>query len=275
MAYVVWKSAISLGYWLMVIGGKSVTSFIRVVLESVLKYRKKVILYNFERSQVCSVEERSSLLTRYYHQLAHYVGEIVYGMVAPYHVLDNKMSYHGVEAINQATADGHSVVLMASHLGNWEWAGLLLGRKLDARLTAVYKPLSNKALDVIMQESRHRFGVHLAPMGDVIKGIRSSKSPGVYLLISDQSPAVKEGNIESSFLNTPTYFFAGPEKISKKYGMKVFYQRIKPLGEGRYEVSFFPISGADITSQYAALLEADICKDPEFWLWSHNRWKLN
>ncbi|MCB0645314.1 MAG: lysophospholipid acyltransferase family protein [Saprospiraceae bacterium] len=274
LTYYFWKAIIFKGYLLVVIFGPVLTAIVRFILQYVIKYRKKVIHRNFEITGITAAQDINALTRNFYKQLSIYFTEIVFGMVAPYHSIDKKVIYSGLDHIDKAIAGGKHVIILASHLGNWEWAGLLLARKVKYPVTAVYKPLSNKALDKVMYEARNRFDVQLAPMAEVIKKIRLSPSPGAFMLISDQSPASIDGSIEASFFGIETPFFGGPEKLSKKYDMAVVYQQIKPLGKGRYSINYLPVESREVTNEYAGMLEEDIRKHPAYWLWSHKRWKL-
>ena len=274
ITYYFWKILIYKGYLLVIIFGPVLTFLVRIVLQNVIKYRKKVILHNFEITDIRTIQDIKRLTNDFYRQLSRYFTEIVFGMVAPYHHIGKRVIYKGLEHIDQAVAGGKHVIILASHLGNWEWAGLLLAKKVKYPVTAVYKPLSNKALDKVMYEARNRFGVQLASMGDVIKKIKQSPLPGAFMLISDQSPAGIDGSIQAPFFGINTHFFGGPEKLSKKYGMEVIYQQITPLGKDKYVINYIPVEGLEITHNYAAMLERDIKKHPAHWLWSHKRWKL-
>lgn len=273
IAYYVWKAALYLAYTVVAAGGIALKAVLAFVLSDVLGYRKKVILANLELAGFGN--EKKEIAKANYKILATYLTEIVYGMFASYESLAEKLKYQGLGEIQKAIDNGKHVILLGSHFGNWEWASILLARRLDCRVTAVYKPLSNKALDRLMYERRNRFGIDLASMAEIVRHIRESKSPGVYMLVSDQSPAIIEGSIAADLFGVKTYFFAGPEKISQKYGMAVMYQQIVPQEKGGYKVNFIPMEGDNITEKYATMLEKDILQWPEYWLWSHKRWKLN
>jgi KDO2-lipid IV(A) lauroyltransferase len=83
------------------------------------------------------------------------------------------------------------------------------------------------------------------------------------------------------FLNQETPFFSGPEKIAYKTNQPVFFHHTKKLGRGRYEVNFIEMfpepanekNPEDILLAYIGMMEQIIRETPEYWLWSHRRWK--
>ena len=47
---------------------------------------------------------------------------------------------------------------------------------------------------------------------------------------------------------------------------------MKKLKQGYYSIEFIELNN-NITEKYVEYLEKSIIEKPEFWLWSHNRWK--
>ena len=75
------------------------------------------------------------------------------------------------------------------------------------------------------------------------------------------------------FLNKETLFYQGAEKIHKILKCDVIYVEMLKVKKGYYNIAFKKISTNDITKEYVHLLEKTIYKQPEYWLWSHKRWK--
>jgi KDO2-lipid IV(A) lauroyltransferase len=72
----------------------------------------------------------------------------------------------------------------------------------------------------------------------------------------------------------------GGEMLAKKYDMNVIFLRTKKVKRGYYEASFEVLSenakevpNYEITDQFLKLVEEQIYEQPEFYLWSHKRWK--
>ncbi len=106
------------------------------------------------------------------------------------------------------------------------------------------------------------------------------KFPFGIALVSDQNATLDAQSEWVPFLNHPTVFFHGGEKIGRKFSLPVFYMHVEKRGRGRWRMSFetvwdgiSPVADGDITRAYVDILEREIRRVPELWLWSHRRWK--
>jgi KDO2-lipid IV(A) lauroyltransferase len=72
----------------------------------------------------------------------------------------------------------------------------------------------------------------------------------------------------------------GAEMLAKKYNMNMVFLRTKKVGRGYYEASLEVLSenvkevpNYEITDQFLKLVEQQIYEAPEYYLWTHKRWK--
>jgi KDO2-lipid IV(A) lauroyltransferase len=103
-----------------------------------------------------------------------------------------------------------------------------------------------------------------------------------YIMAADQSPSNTKNVIWVDFLVRKTAFLHGPEKYASRYNFPVFFVDIQRVKRGYYELELILLSEnpaelehGELTRRYAEKLEEAILKQPENWLWSHKRWKLN
>jgi KDO2-lipid IV(A) lauroyltransferase len=89
-----------------------------------------------------------------------------------------------------------------------------------------------------------------------------------------------EKSYKTTFLHQPSAIIYGSEYFAKKYDFSVFYYVVKQTKRGCYPIEIEKITDTPtqtpygtITEKYVRCLERDICQRPEFWLWSHRRWK--
>jgi KDO2-lipid IV(A) lauroyltransferase len=82
------------------------------------------------------------------------------------------------------------------------------------------------------------------------------------------------------FLNQETPVFPGPEKVASRLKQAVVFMDIQKVRRGYYEVEFTKLfddasqtEEFEVTKTHVKFLEKIIRKRPEFWLWSHKRWK--
>jgi KDO2-lipid IV(A) lauroyltransferase len=153
-------------------------------------------------------------------------------------------------------------------------------------MVSAYRPLKNRVFDLYYIKARNvPPRVNSVPSNETLRFLSAHRNgidgtPLCVALIADQNPPVDAQSRWVPFLHHPTVFFHGAEKIARKFAMPVYYMRVRKVGRGRWEQTFEPIwdgtsptSDYEITGRYADLLEEDIRRQPELWLWSHRRWK--
>jgi len=102
----------------------------------------------------------------------------------------------------------------------------------------------------------------------------------LYLLVSDQSPMLQKNQYWTEFLNVKVPIFTGAETISKKFDFAVVNMSTSKIKRGYYESEFELITDTpkelktnEITDRYLRITEKHIAMQPEFYLWSHKRFK--
>jgi KDO2-lipid IV(A) lauroyltransferase len=173
------------------------------------------------------------------------------------------------------------VLILAAHQSNWEWLIHALSLDLGYPVDAAYKPLKG-AGERIMRALRTRFGGRMVPAKELLADIVAKRGEvHAVAMLADQEPFTAELRWWTQFLDRPTAFYMGPEKIARATRFAVMFAGMRRLARGHYEVRFAPIAkfrepfqqGA-ITERYARLVEAEIRANPTDWIWSHRRWRL-
>lgn len=175
-----------------------------------------------------------------------------------------------------------SILLMAGHYCNWEWAGIL-NRHIPHLGLAVYKPLRNQQLDALVKKTRGRFGGTIASNKEIVAKLfrlsKKSKTTLTYIL-SDQTPKLNAFKYRDTFLGIDVPMFTGTEELAKRLDFSVMYFRVIKEKRGYYKATLVilvddPKNVPDfgITRMFFDALEAQIKEKPEFYLWSHKRWK--
>lgn len=181
---------------------------------------------------------------------------------------------------------GRNWVTLLGHYGSWELLSAYGLWPDSSAMVSAYRPLENRAFDLYYRRVRNRPPrLNSVPSNDMLR-FYSAHRDGLdgrglsMALIADQNPPLDAQSRWVPFLNHPTVFFHGGEKIARKFALPVFYMRVRKMGRGLWEQTFEPIwdgisptSDYEITGRYAKLLEEDILRTPELWLWSHRRWK--
>jgi KDO2-lipid IV(A) lauroyltransferase len=160
---------------------------------------------------------------------------------------------------------------------------LSLAMQFDFHGIGVGKPNSNKVFEKIINRARTRYGTEVVFADKVREMIENQDKTGkrcAYMMLCDQSPASVEKSYITTFLHQPSAMIYGAEYFAKKYNYPVFYYVVKQTKRGYYEIELTEITHTPQTDSYGSIMEKyvkylqqDIEHQPQFWLWSHKRWK--
>lgn len=249
-------------------------------------YRKKVVRRNLEASFPEKNEaELRGIERRFYRHLCDLIVEALYNLFATPQSIMKRYRVTNREVVNRYYEQGRTVVLMSAHYNNWEYMVTSLNMQLFHHGIGVGKPLSNKRLEPFVFRRRTRYGtevVYKKTVREVVDFYDRHGVPCALMMLSDQSPARANRSYWTTFLNQDTAFIYGAENFARKYNYPVLYYRVDKVKRGRYEVTFSVLCEKPqeapqytVEEKYVRQLEADIRMKPEYWLWSHRRWKLH
>lgn len=255
-----------------------------LLLRYVLHYRVRIARDNLSRSfPELDARRINVILNSYYQGIGQIVAECIKLAVMSADELRQRARFTNVELVMDELAAGRSVILLAAHLGNWEWQ--LQGMTVlsgSVPIDAAYKPLHGAGADRLLLQLRSRFGARLIPAKKLVRAVaRNRNQVHIVALMADQIPSSSAGRHWVQFLGRPTAFYPGPGEIVRMTGYATLFAAMRRVRRGHYEISFERVLGADeqlqpeaLTARYAQLLEAQIRLDPPNWIWTHRRWKL-
>ena len=246
-------------------------------------YRKKVVRTNLKNAfPDKSAAEIRKIEKGFYHHLADLFVEILKlrNLSNKEQLIRYTMTNTGI--FDKFRSEKRDVIGVLGHFNNWEWP-TLLGQRINYLSIIIYKPLKNKYFNRFMNEQRSKDGLKLAPTSMIIKDIINYRKNNINtfsVFLADQTPPGLETDHWTTFLNQDTPFFKGAGKIASKYDMPVIFLNIQKIKRGHYnldfEVLFEHTAGIEeniIIEKYVRRLEEIITEKPEYWLWSHRRWK--
>lgn len=248
-----------------------------------VKYRRKVVQRNLINSfPEKTAIERYQIEKKFYKHLLDLILESVKTMTISPEQIKKRFIFKNLSEISKYLDSGKSVIAVSGHYGNWEWGPLAAAYVLKSKVLVVYKPLTNKRFENLLNRMRSRFGAVMVPMKQTLRKIIQHKSqPSVIVLVGDQTPPKEESHYFTNFLNQQTAIFLGVEKIAKKTNYPVIYFNITKSKRGYYECIVKPLVDIpestkeyDITNIHTQELENIIRTKAEYWLWSHKRWKF-
>ena len=252
------------------------------VLRTVFPYRKKVIIQNLQRSfPNKNPKEIDILLHKFYRHLADLLAEGIKNMSISQKELSKRLVVENPDILDQLYKKGKSVILVAGHYNNWEWMITSQNQLFPHQAIGIGKPLSNGFWDKKLNQLRGRYGMIIAHAKNFKEILETQKTnPVSVLVLTDQSPVDSRKSYWMSFLHQPTPVLFGAEMMAFTYDFPVVYYTMKKVKRGYYRVTLQTIteypkttSWGEITEAHTRLLENDILNAPEYWLWSHKRWK--
>tara|TARA_B110001452_G_scaffold267135_1_gene275914 strand:+ start:796 stop:1656 length:861 start_codon:yes stop_codon:yes gene_type:complete len=193
--------------------------------------------------------------------------------------LKNNIEIQGNEILEKIKSDNNPVIFVSGHFNNFELMAMIIEMS-GVNLAAVYRPLNNKYLNIIMERIRKKY----ICKNQIKKGISGTKqllsffkNGNSIALMIDQR--VSEG-IKSKFFDKEAYTTTIPAQFVKKFNCKVVPVYIERIKNIHFKLSFNePIQFSkdetisSITLDLNKRLEKMITKNPDQWIWSHNRWK--
>jgi len=259
------------------------SDLIFLIVYYIVRYRKKVVVQNIRNAfPLKSEEEKHLIIKKFYHYLCDYFIESIYLLNMSANECNKRYIYENVELLEKYSNANKSIILATSHYGNWEWASNAW-LVTPYRLFGIYKHLSNPLFDKLFIFLRGKYGSLPVPMKHtlrvVTKALRNNEVFALYLL-GDQRPNTEDIEYWTTFLNQDAPIITGIEKLAKKFNFPVVFLEVQRVKRGYYKVIFREIAenpldtkAFEITENYIRKVEEIINKIPEFWLWSHKRWK--
>ena len=265
-----------------IIGYKNASNFGEIIGKKIGPFFRsnKKIENNLENSNIGnSKEDRKLLINSMWGNYGRILSEYIYLKKFRKNSLNQFIEIEGLNYLNEIKKNDEQVVFVSGHFNNFELMAMEI-EKSGINLCAIYRPLNNPFLNVIMENIRKNYicknQIKKGKSGtrDLLNLIKKNFS--VALMIDQR---VSEGD-EIKLFNHPAKTTTIPAQLVKKYGCRivpVYIERIKNIN---FKLSFNkPIKFNDelsleqITLELNKILEKMILKNPGQWIWSHDRWK--
>ena len=248
----------------------------------VLRYRRKIVQENLQNSfPEKNEQEIKTIEKQFYKHLADVFAEYLLLLKVGKKQLDKRLEYKNPELLDEFYKQRKDVILVMGHYANWELFAHI-STKTKYVFHPVYKKQSNKYFDNFIYKLRSKFGAKPIEMEKSFKQVymnKQTKVPTLLLLISDQSPKYTRCFVD--FLNhKDTPVFEGTERISKVLDMVVVFGDVKKTSRGNYSMEYVLLcenpketKSGEISQLHVRHLEKMIQENPQYWLWTHRRWK--
>ena len=259
------------------------SDFIYVIVYYIIGYRKKTVKENLVLALPhLTNKERLEIEKKSYHHLCDLFLEMIKTMSISADEMNRRFMVTNVELVKEYEKKGKSAILLASHYASWEWL-LSINEKTKFKGIGVYKKIANKYFDKLLRDIRSKYNADLVETKDTISLIAENQRKGIlsiYGLASDQSPKLNRAFHWDKFMGIEVPVHTGAEMLAKKYDLNVLFVKVKKVKRGFYEATFIPITDNpkllpdfEITSTFLREVEKQILEAPEYYFWTHKRWK--
>ena len=261
------------------------SDLIYLLVYHVAGYRKHLVRRHLADSfPEKSEAERRRIERAFYRWFCDYLVETVKLLTISHSQIRRRMVFKGTEIIDEIVESGQSCAIYLGHYCNWEWiTSMPLWVSPKAQCGQIYHALENADFDRIFLTLRQRMGAVCIPMAETLRRLaayRQQKQPMVIGYISDQVPFWNNIHHWLTFLHHDTPVLTGTERLARTAGHAVLYIDITRPRRGYYEAEIKLIArdprqtkDYELTDAYFRMLEASIRRAPQYWLWTHNRWK--
>ena len=258
------------------------SDFVFFVLFYVVGYRKRVVSENLARAfPGKSKKELKKIKKEFYRHMCDMFLEMVKTLNLSKEELKERYKIINIEVLQDIVKD-KSVLIVCSHYANWEW-NVSINNYVNAKGYAVYQKIGNTYFDDLIKKIRAKWNTTLITQQETVKTVYRNVQNGVnsaYGMVSDQSPQVKRAQYWSEFMGVKVPIFNGPESMARKLDLAVVFLKVSKVKRGFYQAEFIPITTSgkqtkkhQITDQFLRLTEDQIREKPEYYLWTHKRWK--
>src|SRR5450432_17018 len=235
-------------------------------------------------AQIAFGDEKSSteirrIVRRHFQQLG---ANLLSGMklnAMPLEQVAKLVATEGACEVHGHLRAGRPVVIVLSHLGNWELFAQIVPHHFgDVPLSTVYQKLGNRHLDEFVRRQRARFGVQLFDRSEGFQeAIRLLRGGGIIGILSDQHAG--DHGLWTPFFGRLASTSPLPGLLCKRTGAALIAASLFTEAPGRWRMTFSRPrdqpndSVAALTARANEMIAEEIRRAPEDWFWVHNRWK--
>lgn len=254
------------------------------VVYHIVRYRRATVRNNLELVFPDKAEkERQRIEKKFYRHMCDMFLEMIKSISISETALKKRFVYTNAEEINRIQQSGKSIILLYGHYASYEWSNALQLYDIGYEAFGIYKKLKNHFFDKLAHKIRGRFHAKLIPTFKATSQIAKNEHKnirGIYAFIADQSPKWNKASYWTKFMGITCPAFIGGEVIAKRLDMAVMYLHVEKVRRGHYQATLKTLAvethlwdDFSITETFLRELEKQIYAHPEYYLWTHKRWK--
>ena len=254
-----------------------------ILLYDIIGYRKKVVNHNLrfvfpDKSD----QEINTIRRKFYKHLCDMFLEMAKTMSISKKSLKKRFKIKNPEEFQRLESLNKSVLLMYGHYASWEWS-IVIQNYINFKGLGVYKKLANPYFDSLIRKIRSKYNTSLVSTKEIINVINEAEQIGIKSItafLSDQSPRLTKDVYWGHFMGIEIPCFTGAERLSKKLDLTIAYLKVTKIKRGYYEAEILTLAenprdfkDYDLTDMFLHEVEKQIYEAPEYYFWTHKRWK--
>lgn len=259
------------------------SDFVYLIVYYVIGYRKQTVRENLALALPhLSQKERLNIEKKSFRHLCDMFLEMIKTMTISKKEISKRFTFTNLNVYKKLEAEEKSIAMMLAHYASYEWV-ISMNAYIKYNGFAIYKKIANPYFDKLVRNIRSKFKATLITTKETVPFIIKNKKNNllsIFGFASDQSPKVDSAFHWQKFMGIEVPVHTGAEMLSKKYDMNIIFLKVKKIKRGYYEASFEILSenvsevpNYEITDKFLKLVEQQIYEAPEYYLWTHNRWK--
>ena len=259
------------------------SDFICFLVYRVIGYRKKVVRSNIAMALPhLSEKERLEIESKFYSHMCDMFLEMIKTMTISREEIEKRYVFTNLDLYLDLEKKGKSIALLCAHYGSYEWV-IAMNYYITFKGYGIYKKIANKYFDKLVHDIRSKFKAILITTKDTITVAEENHKEGVlgvWGFASDQSPKSSTKAHWYTFMGIETPIHVGAELLAKRLDMNVIFLKTKKTKRGHYEGTLEimtedanSIPNYEISEAFIRKVEEQIHEAPEFYLWTHKRWK--
>lgn len=259
------------------------SDFVYFLIYRIIGYRKKTVRENIHLALPhLSEQERRIIEKKFYSHLCDMFLEMIKTMSISEKEMDERFQFENLDVYLDLEKKGKSIAVMIAHYATYEWV-ISMNKYINFTGYAIYKQIANPYFDKMVKGIRSKFKAHLITTKETVSTIENAykdNKPGIFGFASDQSPKVQKAMHWRKFMGIEVPVHTGAEMLAKKYDLNVIFLKVKKTGRGYYRATFEVLSDDvksvpdyQITDAFFDRVEQQILEAPEYYLWTHKRFK--
>lgn len=259
------------------------SDMVYILVFYIVGYRKKTVWNNLTLVFPEKTDSEIKIIRKkFYKHLCDMFLEMIKSMTISKEELKKRFVIKNPDELKRLEGLDKSIITMYGHYASYEWS-MVIENYTCFKGLGVYKTIANPYFDDLVKRIRSKYNTLLIDMKKAAKELmyfEQKEQKTITAFLSDQSPKLKKTNHWIKFMNIQVPCFTGAELLAKRLDFSVTFLKISKVKRGFYEAEFIPLSdnpkqidNYKITEWFYQKLEKQIVEAPEYYLWTHKRWK--